>query len=95
MADLVLAVATTMASIGQLDHAGWLKAPPMSSCMGILVQLPGTVIAVFFARYLGGEPDQPCYMTALAGVLAVMHVLLLVDHWVILVVTWALVGIVL
>lgn len=93
LAGSVLAAIAAMAGIGRLDHAGWLKASPMGLCMGVLVQLLGTVIAAFSARYLEGEPGQPRYMAALAGVLAAVHVLLLADHWIVLAIAWALVGI--
>ncbi|KAH1281665.1 hypothetical protein KXX11_004176, partial [Aspergillus fumigatus] len=82
LAGSVLAAIAAMAGIGRLDHAGWLKASPMGLCMGVLVQLLGTVIAELSARYLEGEPGQPRYMAALAGVLAAVHVLLLADHWI-------------
>ena len=52
LAGSVLAAIAAMASIGRLDLAGWLKASPMGLCMGVLVQLLGTVIAAFSARYL-------------------------------------------
>ena len=60
--------------------------------MAVLVQLLGTVIGVFSSRYLQGEPGQPRYVAALAGVLATVHVLLLADHWAVLVAAWAAVG---
>lgn len=93
LAGSVLAAIAAMAGIGSLDLAGWLKASPMGLCMGVLVQLLGTVIAAFSARYLEGEPGQPRYMAALAGVLAAVHMLLLADHWIVLAIAWALVGI--
>ena len=93
LAGSVWAAIAAMAGIGSLNLAGWLKASPMGLCMAVLVQLLGTVIAAFSARYLEGEPGQPRYMAALAGVLAAVHVLLLADHWIVLAIAWALVGI--
>ena len=60
--------------------------------MAVLVHLLGTVIAFFSARYLEGEPGQPRYVAALAGVLAAVQVLLLADHWLVLIAAWAAVG---
>ncbi|MCC9646723.1 NADH-quinone oxidoreductase subunit L [Rubrivivax sp. JA1029] len=60
--------------------------------MALLVQLLGTVIGVFSSRYLQGEPGQPRYVAALAGVLAAVQVLLLADHWLVLIAAWAGVG---
>jgi NAD(P)H-quinone oxidoreductase subunit 5 len=71
----------------------WLIATPVGAALAILVQLLGTVIGVFSARYLEGEARQRRYATALAGVLAAVHLLLLADHWVVLIAAWALVGI--
>ncbi len=58
-----------------------------------MVQLLGTVIAVFSKRYLAGERGQQRYISALGGVLAGVHLLLLADHWAVLIVAWALVGV--
>jgi NAD(P)H-quinone oxidoreductase subunit 5 len=60
--------------------------------MAVLVQLLGTVIGVFSARYLQGEPNQPRYLSAFAAVLAAVQVLLLADHWLVLIAAWAAVG---
>lgn len=60
--------------------------------VAVLVQFLGTVIGVFSSRYLQGEPGQPRYAAALGGVLAAVHLLLLADHWLVLVVAWAAVG---
>lgn len=61
--------------------------------VAVLVQLLGVVIAGFSSRYLQGEPGQPRYVAALAGVLAAVHVLLLADHWLLLIAAWAAVGV--
>lgn len=60
--------------------------------VALLVQFLGTVIGVFSSRYLQGEPGQPRYVAALSGVLAAVHLLLLADHWLVLVVAWSAVG---
>jgi NAD(P)H-quinone oxidoreductase subunit 5 len=70
----------------------WLSASPFSAVLAVLVQLLCTVIAAFSARYLEGEAGQRRYITALAGVLAAVHLLLMADHWLVLISAWALVG---
>ena len=57
--------------------------------MALLVQFLGTVIVVFSSRYLQGEPGQPRYVAALGGVLGAVHLLLLADHWLVLIAAWA------
>lgn len=60
--------------------------------VALLVQLLGTVIGIFSSRYLEGEAGQRRYVAALAAVLAGVHLLLLADHWVVLIAAWAAVG---
>lgn len=72
---------------------GLLNATPIGVGMAILVQLLGTVIGAFSARYLQGEAGQRRYVAALASVLAAVHVLLLADHWVVFIAAWAAVGV--
>ena len=60
--------------------------------VAVLVQLLGTLIGVFSSRYLQGEPGQSRYVAALGGVLAAVHLLLLADHWLVLIAAWAAVG---
>ena len=71
----------------------WLSASPLGMALAVLVQLLCTVIAAFSSRYLDGEPGQQRYVTALAGVMAAVHLLLMADHWVVLITAWALVGV--
>ncbi|GAA4034098.1 NADH-quinone oxidoreductase subunit L [Actimicrobium antarcticum] len=71
----------------------WLAASPFGMIMAVLVQLLGTVIAAFSARYLEGEPGQRRYAAALAGVLSAVQLLVLANHWVVLIAAWALVGV--
>lgn len=73
----------------------WLQTSLLSAALALLVQLLGTVIAAFSSRYLEGEARQGRYAAALAGVLAAVHLLLLADHWLPLILAWALVGVVL
>ncbi len=70
----------------------WLLVTPIGAALAVLVQLLGSVIGGFSARYLQGEAGQRRYLSALAGVLAAVHLLLLADHWVVLIAAWALVG---
>ena len=71
----------------------WLSSSPFGMVMAVLVQLLGAVVAAFSARYLEGERGQRRYVAALAGVLSAVHLLLLADHWVILIAAWALIGV--
>jgi len=73
----------------------WLQTSLLGAALALLVQLLGTVIAAFSSRYLEGEARQGRYAAALAGVLAAVHLLLLADHWLPLILAWALVGVVL
>ncbi|OEZ63872.1 MULTISPECIES: NADH-quinone oxidoreductase subunit L [unclassified Duganella] len=61
--------------------------------VALLVQLLGTVIGVFSARYLEGEANQRRYIGALAAVLASVNLFLLADHWLLLIAAWAAVGV--
>ncbi|MGB2881494.1 MAG: NADH-quinone oxidoreductase subunit L, partial [Rhodoferax sp.] len=64
----------------------------LGTWLAVLVQLLGTTIGAFSSRYLQGEPGQSRYISALAGVLAAVHLLLLANHWLVLIAAWALVG---
>ena len=69
-----------------------LQATPLGLTLGVLVQGLGVVIGGFSARYLQGEAGQERYVAALAGVLASVHLLLLADHWLVVIAAWAMVG---
>ena len=71
---------------------GVLKATAFGMVLALLVQLLGTIIGGFSARYLQGEGGQRRYVAALATVLAAVHLLLMADHWLLLIATWASVG---
>ena len=64
----------------------------LSAWLALLVQGLGAVIARFSARYLEGEPRQARYIAALAGVLAAVQLLVLADHWAVLIAAWAAAG---
>ena len=91
----VCAVITACAGPQFPEFHPWLGATPIGSALALLVQLLGSVIAAFSARYLDGEPGQRRFIGALAGVLTAVHLLLMADHWLVLIAAWALVGIVL
>jgi NAD(P)H-quinone oxidoreductase subunit 5 len=97
----IVGIAGTAVSLG-MQLAAETRAPAMAlpglvatltgAWMAVLVQLLGTVIGLFSSRYLQGEPGQPRYVAALGGVLAAVHLLLLADHWLVLIAAWAAVG---
>ena len=78
---------------GGIDWPGAVMASSLSLVLALLVQLLGTVIGAFSARYLEGEAGQRRYVGALAAVLAAVHLLLMADHWLVLIAAWAAVGI--
>jgi NAD(P)H-quinone oxidoreductase subunit 5 len=92
---LVLAVGNLFTGVRGAAAVPWLDATPLGLACAVLVQLLGTVISAFSARYLDGEPAQQSYVAALGGVLSAVHVLLLADHWVVLIGAWSLVGVLL
>lgn len=99
----LLTLLSGVALLGALVAAGagqplpvmqpWLGASPFGAMLAVLVQLLCTVIAAFSARYLEGEPGQRRYVTALAGAVTAVHLLLMADHWVVVIAAWALVGV--
>lgn len=88
LAFTVIDPAATVAA-GAWAH---LHTGPLGAWLAVLVQLLGTVIGGFSSRYLQGEARQGLYVRAFAGVLAGVHLLLLADHWVVLIGAWAAVG---
>jgi NAD(P)H-quinone oxidoreductase subunit 5 len=78
---------------GSLHLPAALQASSLGLTLAFLVQLLGTVIGGFSARYLQGEEGQRRYVAALAAVLAAVHLLLMADHWAVLIAAWALVGV--
>ena len=87
---LALVVLTLVSGAGPAHWGGALAA--LSLSLAALVQLLGTVIGAFSAQYLQGEPSQRRYVAALAAVLAAVHLLLLADHWLVLIAAWVGVG---
>jgi NAD(P)H-quinone oxidoreductase subunit 5 len=97
MAALTSAVASLGVQLAAEAGAPGTLLPGLSATLtaawvAVLVQLLGTVIGAFSSRYLQGEPGQPRYVAALGTVLAAVHVLLLADHWLVLIAAWAAVG---
>jgi len=72
-----------------------LSTSPIQSWVGLLVQLLGTVIGIFSSRYMQGEARQQHYIASFSGVLAAVHLLILADHWLILIGAWAAIGMIL
>jgi NAD(P)H-quinone oxidoreductase subunit 5 len=95
LSGVAVVSAGTVAWLG--PEALLLPSPLQASRLGLIlalgVQVLGTAIGGFSARYLEGEEGQRRYITALAAVLAAVHLLLLADHWVVLIAAWALVGV--
>ena len=82
-----------VAAPSSLHWPSVLQTSPLGLILALLVQLLGTVIGGFSARYLQGEAGQRSYVAALATVLAAVHLLLMADHWLVLIAAWALVGV--
>lgn len=94
-ASIVIGTAAVIAFTVGLDRIAMpvmLKVTPLGLGLTLLVQLLGTVIGAFSSRYLQGEEGQGRYVAALASVLAAVHLLLLADHWLVLILAWGLVG---
>jgi len=70
----------------------WLRLDTAGAWLAVLVQCLGLVIGAFSSRYLQGEKAQDRYRAALGAVLAAVHVLVLADHWLVLIAAWAAVG---
>jgi len=78
--------------IKSADWPGVITASSLGLILALLVQLLGTVICAFSARYLVGEVGQHRFVGALAAVLASVHLLLIADHWLLLIAAWTSVG---
>ncbi len=93
---LVAVGALLVISPDQPMVAGWVVITPLSAILAVLVQGLAVVIAAFSGRYLQGDAQglagQRRYAAALVGVLASVQVLLLADHWMLLIAAWAAVG---
>ena len=63
-----------------------------AACLALLVQWLALVIGVFSERYLQGEHGQPRYVAALASTLGAVQLMLLADHWLVLIAAWAAVS---
>lgn len=93
VAALVVVGLGALSGASHVHLMGVLKPSPLGLTLAVLVQCLGTVIGGFSARYLEGESGQKRFITALSSVLASVHVLLMADHWVALILAWALVGV--
>lgn len=91
-ASLIVSALPLGADLGRLLLPEVVAVSPLSLSMALLVQLLGTVIGSFSARYLQGEKGQRVYVAAFSGVLASVHWLLLANHWLVLIAAWACVG---
>lgn len=72
--------------------APWVHPSLAGMAVAVLVQALGGVVGVFSARYLEGEARQPRYAATLAAVLGCVQLLLLADHWAVLIAAWAGIG---
>ncbi len=93
VAALLLSLPAFLATPDFGAARAWLRATTPGQVVSTLVQLLGSVIVAFSARYLQGEPGQRGYIGAMAGVLAAVQLLLLANHWVLLIATWGVVGV--
>ena len=92
LASLVRQIAAGGSGADTFSGALGLKVTLVGAVVAALVQLLGTVLGHFSARYLQGEPRQERYVAALGAVLASVHLLVLADHWVVLIAAWGGVG---
>lgn len=92
LASLVQHIAGAAPGADGVLGAIGLKVTAVGAVVAALVQLLGTVLGHFSARYLQGEPRQERYVASLGAVLACVHLLVLADHWVVLIAAWAGVG---
>lgn len=90
-----LAILKPISGVSSMEIGSWLSPNLLGIWLAVLVQFLGTIIGAFSSRYLQGEPGQSRYVSALAGVLAAVHLLLLANHWLVLIAAWAMVGMVL
>jgi NAD(P)H-quinone oxidoreductase subunit 5 len=89
---LVFSAISIWAGPSRTQLPAGLEPSSLGLMLALLVQLLGTVIGAFSARYLQGEAGQRRYVAALATVLAAVHLLLMAGHWLVLIAAWALVG---
>jgi NAD(P)H-quinone oxidoreductase subunit 5 len=61
--------------------------------MAFLVQSLGLVIQKFSARYLDREVGERAYLANLSAVFASVQLLLMVDHWALLILIWGFIGV--
>lgn len=93
LAALVLSVPAFLATPDLGPAGAWLRVTTPGQVVSTLVQLLGSVIVAFSSRYLQGERGQRGYVGAMAVVLAAVQLLLLANHWVLLIAAWGVVGV--
>lgn len=89
---MLLIHALKLTSLSFIETGWWLTSSKMQIWMAFLVQMLGTVIGIFSSRYLEGEANQIRYIRNFCSLLASVHILLLANHWVILIAAWASIG---
>ncbi len=90
LAAVVVELLAARAGQGVTQGAdGWLAINQFGAWVSLLVQLLGAAIGVYSSKHLEGESRQRVYVAALAAVLAAVHVLLLANHWIVLIAAWA------
>src|SRR5690606_6788676 len=75
------------------SYLNWFSLSLLGVWLAVVVQFIGTIIGVFSSRYLHGEPQQARYVLALSAVLTCVDLLLLANHWVVLIASWTVAGI--
>ena len=95
IATVIAPLLTQLPSYDDNPILPWLINSPIQFWLALLVQLLGTIIGLFSCRYLEGELRQSSYIAAFSGVLSVVHLLLLADHWLVLIGAWAAIGLIL
>jgi NAD(P)H-quinone oxidoreductase subunit 5 len=94
----LVVLAASLAGVDTRQGTPWTALAPglalsrLGAWMALLVQFLGTVIGAFSSRYLQGEPHQRRYAAALGAVLAGVQLLLLADHWLVLIGAWSFIG---
>lgn len=71
---------------------GWLVVSNLYIFTALLVSVLGFVIGAFSSRYLDGESNQTSYLAYLSWVLASVQLMLLSNHWLLMIAAWAMVG---
>jgi NAD(P)H-quinone oxidoreductase subunit 5 len=81
-----------LAPLGAFDPGSWLLVSPVSAWFTLLVYLLAFVIGGFSLRYLRGEPLTPRLVACFLWVIASVHLLLMANHWLLMLFAWSLIG---